>query len=365
MGKTVMIAGFGSAGAFALEYLARTPGIDRHRIVVATRSVDSALPLINTIKVSAGLMGFYPEIDLIKADLFDVDRTAETLAAVKPDIIAYTARFIKGVKYGRYSYPNAIGYGAWIALALPLIHKLMLAVKRSGVEARVINSSFPDGVCPALKSAGLAPFCGAGNLNHLIPRIKMAVAAYKKVPPGAVEVTMIGSHFLNTYVSREASAKGSPYFMSCAVNGERLTGLSDEKIFKMSNISTASGPPRNMMIASDIVKIIQATLFDENYRMHVPGPLGLCGGYPVRVGAGGVEFDLPPGVTLEEAEAINKKSLAFDGIENIAGGTVYFTSDIIEKMRKVFGLEYPRGIKIEDCEAFAREIESALSRCEK
>jgi len=362
MDKKILIAGFGSAGSFALEYLARTPGIEGHKIIVGTRSTDEALALINTIKVSAAIMGFYPDISLVKMDLGDVDRTAETLAEMKPDIIAYTARFIKGVKYGQYSYPNQIGYGAWIALSLPLIYKLMLAVKKSGVETKVINSSFPDGVCPALKSAGLEPFCGAGNLNHLVPRIQAAVAGYKKIPAGRVKVVMIGSHFLNTYVSREASAKGSPYYMRCTVDGEPFNEISDEEIFKLSKIPTASGPPRNMMIASDMVKIIQAVVFDQNYFMHIPGPEGLAGAYAARVSAAGAALELPADISRSRAEEINRASLSFDGIKDIREGRIYFCGDIIDKMKKIFGLNYPECIKLEECEAFAYEIKEALSR---
>ncbi len=362
MDKKILIAGFGSAGAFVTEYLSRVPGIGCHKIIIGTRSIEAAAPVVNTIKISAAIMGFYPDINLIKMDLNDIDSTAEIIAAHRPDIIAYTARFIKGVKYGGYSYPNGIGYGAWIALSLPLIYKLMRAVKISGVKTKVINSSFPDGVCPLLASAGLAPHCGAGNLNHLVPRIQAAVARYKKISVESVKVEMIGSHFLNTYVSREASAKGSPYFMRITVNGSKFDELSDEKIFDLSRIETASGPPRNMMIASDIVKIIQAMIFNENYFMHIPGLLGLCGGYPARVSASGASIELPPEVTLESAIDINCRSLEFDGIRKIAAGRIYFTGDVIDKMKNVFHINYPESLGIDECEKFAFEIRDALAR---
>lgn len=360
MGKRILIAGFGSAGGYALEYLSRTPAIEEHEITVATRSVKEAELRVNTIRISAAIMGFYPKISVVESDLNDIDRTAELIFKLKPDIIAYTARFIKGVKYGQYSYPNQIGYGAWIALAIPLVYKLMQAVKKSRTAAKLINSSFPDGVCPALHSVGLAPFCGAGNLNHLIPRIKFAIAKLKNVDIKRVEVIMIGSHFLNTYVSRESSAKGSPYYMNCLIDGEKLSGATDEEIFKLSNMPTISGPERNMMIASDITKIIRCMLFNDGDMLHVPGPSGLAGGYPVRICGGRIELALPADITIEKAIEINKQSLAYDGIKNIEGGRIYFTDDIILKMKKVFGLTYPEYIRVEDCEAFAYDIKKAL-----
>lgn len=360
MGKKIMIAGYGSTGAYVLDFLARTKGIENFEIVVATRSLDEAQKRVNMTLISAGLMGFYPKISVVFADLNDIDLTAQLLSEIKPDIIAYTGRFMKGFKYGEYSYPNKIGYGVWLPLAIPLIYKVMKAVKLSKINAKVINTSFPDGVCPALGSIDLAPFTGAGNLNHLIPRIKMALA--KKFDYGAenVDVVMLGSHFLNTYVSKEASAKGSPYYMDWSINGKKFDWISDEEIFKLAQISTVSGPTRNLMIASDVVKITQAIMFNEGYFMHLPGPNGLIGGYPARVFTDKIEISLPKEISLEEAVDINVKSLSFDGIENIKDGNITFTDEVIDKMKSVFGIYYPKSIKVEDCEAFAGEIRKVL-----
>jgi hypothetical protein len=310
--------------------------------------------------VSAGILGFYPKMSVLGADLNDVAGTAELLRQVKPDVVAYTARFLKGLKYGQFSYPNGIGYGAWIPLALPLIHKLMLAVKQAGITTKVINSSFPDGVCPALASVGLAPFTGAGNLNHLAPRIRMAVSERAGVPAADVEVTMLGSHFLNTYVSREGSAKGSPYYLSCTVRGRQVEGLSTDQILALAKVPMSSGPVRNLMIASDMAKIVQSVLFDEGYFMHLPGPNGLVGGYPARVFRDRIDVVVPPGMTLAEAVDLNARSLAFDGIARIDAGNIHFTDELIEKMERVFHVRYPRSLAVGECEAFARKLETAI-----
>jgi len=360
MAKKIMIAGFGSAGGFVLDYLVRTPGIEKHEIIIATRSIAEAGPRVNTTAIAGGIAGSYPKLSLVACDLNDIDSTASLLSAIRPDIIAYTGRFIKGVKYGQFSYPNGIGYGAWIPLSLPLIYALMKAVKKSGIDTKVINSSFPDGVCPALASSGLAPFCGAGNLNHLIPRIKTGLADRFRVRPSEIDVTMIGSHFLNTYVSRDASAMGSPYYMNCIIGGKRVTSLSDEEIFRLSIRETVSGPQRNAMIASDIVEIIKALLDGSGSFIHVPGPNGLPGGYPCRVYRDRIELALPEGMSEGDAVAINKSSLAFDGIEDTTAGSIVFTDDIRKKMKTVFGLDYPKKLALEDCENFAIGLRDVL-----
>jgi hypothetical protein len=361
MAKKIMIAGYGSTGAYLLDFLARTPGIDNYEIFVISRSEEDSVKRINTTRISAGIMGFYPKISFLRADLNNVDQTAVLLEQIKPDIIAYTGRFIKGLKYGSFSYPNNIGYGAWLPLAIPLILKLMKAVKLSGITTKVINSSFPDGVCPALKDIDLPPYAGAGNLNHLIPRIKLGLSARFNLKTDQVEVMMIGSHFLNTYVAKEASAKGSPYYMECRVNGVKLDSLTDEEIFGFAKIKMTSDSTRNLMIASDIAKIIQSTIFDEGFFMHLPGPYGLIGGYPARIFADRIELVLPENIDLKAAEAINAASLKFDGIEKIAGG-IYFTDELINKMKEVFGIDYPKSIRAEECELLAAELQIAIER---
>ncbi|AVP54235.1 hypothetical protein K144313037_15120 [Clostridium tetani] len=365
MVKKIMIAGYGSTGAYVLDFLARTKGIEDFEIIVTTRSIEEAQKRINMTLISAQLMGFYPKIHLINIDLNNIEATAELLNEVKPDIIAYTGRFIKGIKYGEYSYPNEIGYGAWLPLAIPLIYKLMEAVRISNIKTKVINSSFPDGVCPALKSIGLEPFTGAGNLNHLIPRIKMGLSNKLNIEQKYIDVKMIGSHFLNTYVSKEASAKGSKYILECTVKGENIQEISDEEIFKLSNISTVSGPTRNLMISSDIVKIIQSIMFNEGFFMHLPGPNGLIGGYPAKIFEDRIELVLPKGIDIEQAIEINSESLSHDGIEKIENGKVFFTDDVITKMKKVFSLSYPKSINVEECESFAYEIKKGLENYKK
>ena len=51
------------------------------------------------------------------------------------------------------------------------------ACEQADIDGIVINTSYSDAVIPWLQTAGeAAPDFGSGNLNHLIPRMKFAVA---------------------------------------------------------------------------------------------------------------------------------------------------------------------------------------------
>ena len=115
--RTVMIIGLGYIGNYALEFLARTPGIER--IVTSDVSQDGQ-GKTNNAMLGAAHMGFYPEVEFIPVDLFDIDQTATILDRVRPQVILSTVSLqsywviselpppiFKRLKLG-------CGYGPWI-----------------------------------------------------------------------------------------------------------------------------------------------------------------------------------------------------------------------------------------------------------
>ena len=106
-----------------------------------------------------------------------ISAITETLKIVQPDIIVNASRAYPGLKYGSISWPKLRAYGIWTPLSMKFTKNIMQAVEEARSDAIVINTSYSDAVIPWLKSAGKAyPDFGSGNVNHLIPRIKLAVA---------------------------------------------------------------------------------------------------------------------------------------------------------------------------------------------
>ncbi|WP_051926399.1 hypothetical protein [Streptomyces durhamensis] len=56
----------------------------------------------------------------------------------------------------------------------------------------------------------------------------------------------------------------------------------------------------------------------------VPGPLGLPGGYRVRIGDGRVALDLPPGLSCQEAVAWQVRMADHDSVTVLPSGDVCF-----------------------------------------
>ena len=71
-----------------------------------------------------------------------------------------------------------------------------------------------------------------------------------------------------------------------------------------------------------------AVLNDTNELTNAPGPNGLIGGYPVRIGAKGVKVELPEGMTLEQAIQYNTDQARYEGVAAIKeDGTLVVTEE--------------------------------------
>lgn len=363
MAATIMIAGLGSAGNYVLDMASKMPVFGDCSFVVVSRSPAEIIEKrLNITRISAGLFDLYPKITYVRRDLHDIEGMTRLLGEVRPGIIAYTGRYIKGLKYGAFSYPNQMGYGVWTPLSIVLIHKLMRAVELSGCGARVINTSYGDAVSPALAAVGLAPFVSAGNINHLIPRLRRAIArAAGGFDPENADVRLVGSHYLNTYVSREGSARGSAYGLHWTYNGKKSASPSDSELFAGCCDATVSGAERNWMIASDVVRLMELMFLRDGREriIHAPGPFGLIGGYPLCFKDGEMRLD-ESHFSRGDMIAINEKSLACDGIGKIDASGIHFTDEARQRMKDVFSMEYPEVLAVSECEAFAERLAGAV-----
>jgi hypothetical protein len=84
--------------------------------------------------------------------------------------------------------------------------------------------------------------------------------------------------------------------------------------------------------------VIRAILEVRGEVVHVPGPAGLPGGYPVSFRRGRPEVIPFSGLGLIEMQRINEASQPFDGIDSIqADGTIVFSEDSVGVMADLMG----------------------------
>lgn len=375
----VAILGLGSVGNYLLEYLNNWE-FPRVEIVVGCRNVEKAVSDVNIARVSRLIRGKAPKpVRIVETDLDDTASIERFFAATSPDFVVNSSRAYSGLKYGSISWHSIRAYGLWAPLAMKYIRNIMAAHRATESGAVVVNTSYSDAALPWLKSAGMAcPDFGSGNLNHLVPRIKLAAGKlFRLSAPSAIEVTLATSHFHDVVISKEGQTEGVEPLLDVSYQGATLPIPDRAALWKDCAIPMPVDAKRNMMNASSnyeiISKIVETIALGGECFLHSPGVGGCLGGYPVRVAASGtsvsVEFD-ERFFSLADMRAVNRRSIALDGVENVENGSLFWTEHLAAKVRRAFGVDIPREVPYDAIPETAdflvsRVIEPALARAGK
>ncbi|MBQ8945534.1 MAG: hypothetical protein IJ058_01860 [Lachnospiraceae bacterium] len=383
----IMIIGLGSVGTYLLDYLVsrNDPAI---RIVVVGRNYAKMEQNVNIVRIAALIRELNKsQIEICDGvDLNDTDAICDAINRYKPDFIVNSSRAYPGLKYGSISWANVRAYGIWTPLAIRFTRNIMEACDQADTDALVINTSYSDAVIPWLKSAGKAyPDLGSGNLNHLVPRIRYAVASMIGTEDfWNVEVMFAAGHFHDVCISKEGHTEGVKLPLKVYYKGV-LQDLDQDEIFKRCSISMPTDQQRNMMNASSNYRIIDAVIsvIRESYegnpsddpinagsdagpagqektltkRIFSPGAFGNIGGYPVCIGYRNGRPDAwidESAFSLEEMNAANRASMALDGVEDVADGNLIYTDDLIGKAKKAFGVELPKTVSYDEIDKTAQ-----------
>ena len=360
--STIMMIGLGDLGGHVLEMLVRMPGA--RRIITADINEDWGYRKTNIAAFGASQLGFYPELEFTKIDLFNIDQSAEIIAKYKPEII-YSAVSLQSwwvintLPKDVFEKLDIARFGPWLPMHLTLVYKLMQAVKQTGLNIKVINSAFPDACHNVLDKVGLAPTIGIGNVANPVPAIRCAIAHQLGKTMQCVEVLFFAQHYVSHYLPRFGTTGGSPYHLSIRVDGRDVTKAVDVDA-AFAEIPTRfrrpGGRDGQILTASSAASITLAMADDSGAILHAPAPRGLPGGYPVRVTGNGGEVILPEGLSLEEAVRINEEGQRYDGIYKIDDdGTVTYAEKSVAIMKDMLGWDCPQ-MKLEECEEHSREL---------
>lgn len=357
----IMIFGLGSVGGYLLDYLMSWPetNVELH---VCGRSPEKVMHDINIVLVGNIIRHnrLKPTI-FHKVDLNDIDATAEVMYKVGPDFVVNSSRVYSGLKYGSISWKNIRAYGLWSPLAVKFIRNIMLACQGAACTPIVINTSYSDAVNKWLKSAGVVcPDFGSGNLNHLIPRIKLSVAKEADIADcGKIDVLLATSHFHDVVISKEGQTEGVDPLIHISHAGRDLD-LDMNAVYRNCAIPMPVDSKRNIMNAGSnfeiIAKTVDAIRSSSAHVIHSPGVSGHIGGYPVlidfREGASAerrISF-IEDFFTLEEMEAHNRASIALDGIEDVSDGVLIYTDLLQQRVKKSFGVSVPKQVHLDSIE---------------
>ncbi len=343
----IMIMGLGSVGCYLLDYLLSCGDMNME-ITVVGRNEEKMQSDVNIVKVASLIRGQNKSCVKIVhgVDFNEVADIEKCIRDNRPDIIVNSSRAYSGLKYGSISWKNIRAYGIWTPLSIKYIKNIMQAYENAGSDAIVINTSYSDAVIPWLKTAGRAyPDFGSGNVNHLIPRIKLAAAAQCGISDyWNIDVTYATAHFHDVVISKEGQVEGVEQLISIEYGGKPLN-VDLTKIFAECKIAMPVDAKRNMMNASSNFEIIKAILLavreNKRVKLHCPGVFGEIGGYPVIIDGSRDKVKTyidESKFNLEQMRKKNRQSIYLDGIEKVENGTLTYTDELIEKVKNVFGV---------------------------
>lgn len=361
---SIMILGLGSVGNYLFDYLVSSSDPRLH-IIVAGRNRDKLMQDVNIVKTAATIRRqMHCKISVEgECNLDDIDSVTAALRKWNPDFIVNTSRVYAGLKYGSISWHHLRAYGIWTPLSIRYARNIMLAYEKAECNAISINTSYSDAVIPWLKSAGLPFFdFGSGNLNHLIPRIKFHIAEKQGIANyNDIDITLATSHFHDVVISKEGHSEGQTLLI--AINHKPLNAEEQQVIWKDCSIAMPVDQKRNMMNASSNYNIIQSiiTAIDNHSseKIHSPGVDGEIGGYPFIIDATGktVKAGIDTSVfSLEDMRIANRESIYKDGIENVSEGSLFYTDELIAKVKKAFNVVLPKQVKFEEIESVGNFI---------
>lgn len=364
----ILILGCGVLGGGVLDFLAQS-GRD-YDIHVAARDSQKVSLRVNLARYTAANLGHHTSIQVAALDLKNVEATATYLAALQPDIIFNATTLhswwvITQLPQAAFQRLDQARGGVWAAMHLVLVRRLMQAVCMAGIQAKVVNASYPDVVNAALAAEGPTPLIGIGNIANAVPGIQLAAAHLLGCDVRRVGVRFFAHHYLSYRMPSTGGTDGAPYHLTFLRDGEELPAdaLDHGEVFATvaGRFRRVKGLAGQSVTASSATAVLRTLADGVDRIVHAPGPLGLVGGYPVCLSSEGASIELPQGLSLEQAVAINRACQKFDGIEDVdPDGTIRFTAGSAAIVREEIGFDCP-AVRLMDCEGIAAELSAKFS----
>ena len=358
---TIAIFGLGSVGCYLLDYLVSLAD-PQLRLVVVGRNAEKMQQDVNIIRTAATIRRQMRSELIVEGgcDFKDVASIEAALRKIQPDFIVNSSRLYAGLKYGTISWSNLRAYGIWSPMSILLGKNMMEAYGKADCNAISINTSYSDAVIPWLKSAGMPYFdFGSGNLNHLIPRMKFFVAQKFGIKNlNGIDITLVASHFHDVVISKEGHTEGVKLLLSIKYQGKELD-INYDEVYKACGIPMPTDQKRNMMNASSnfdiIYSILSAIREKKAIKIHTPGVDGKIGGYPFIIDGTGTDVQgyFFKDFSMEQMEQVNRASIYHDGIENVEDGCLVYTDELIDKVKKTFGVIIPKKVHLSDADNVA------------
>ncbi len=361
--KKILVFGIGVIGGNVVDFLSRMN--DQYQIIVASRNTEKMRKRVNLSITVAMSLGFKPQIDFRRVDVFDKTQVMKLLNDFLPDLVINATSLqsfweISLLPKPIYQELLQANIGPWLPNHLSTAKAVMEASIDCDTSPLVVNASFPDAVNCALHTQGCAPTIGGGNIANLVPTLERIISKELDVPQSRLQIRFAAHHVACNSISSIGSPGDAPYMLKILVDGcEVDSKLNHHKVFTgvVNDYRRVRGIDGQAVASSSVARVASALLDEENrHRLHAPGPQGLVGGYPVRIGNGSVSLDCGTASNEKEAKRVNLEGSAVEGIKEIKpDGTIIFTDREMSVLQYHFGY-YCKSMHVNDVHSVATEL---------
>ena len=284
---------FAARIAFDLAATAHAPV----RIAIAARNQPRLDWLRTAANARAIIFGTPARIVTDQTDLMAPGAAAALIARTRPRVVVQAASVQSGAVIAQTgsAWSRLVAEGGLSATAIfqaRLTAEVARAIAARHPSAQLINCCFPDVVNSLIAAMGLPITCGTGNVGILSNAFAGSLE-----PPRPVKLL---AHYQTIGAWRRPAAGRTGLVPRVWVDGQEVPDV----LTRFADVLLTPEPALDISGAAG-VPLMLAMVSGGSWSGHVPGALGLPGGYPVRWTDGALSLDLPPGISRDDAVAWN------------------------------------------------------------
>jgi len=350
----IIVFGTGSFAARIVFDLAATAS--RSVVIgIAGRNAERLSWLKTAANARAAVFGRPARFVSSHIDLRSDDPLVELIAGHRPTVIVQAASSQPSsvISTSGDAWSKLVAEGGLSATAIfqaQLSARVARALNAAGHHCYFINCCFPDVVNSLLAAAGLSITCGIGNIAILSNAF---AGELQTLAPGALKVL---AHYQTVTPFRKPPDVRRGPWPRVWIEGEEISDV--QRAF--AGVKITAEPAIEISGASG-VPLMLAMVAGSDWIGHVPGALGLPGGYPVAFRASSLDLDLPKALARADAIAWNVRFEEENGLVVNSDGDAHYTGVLHDRLDEA-SRELGRGFHVRDLEAVYEEMTRLRAR---
>jgi hypothetical protein len=339
MPTRLLIVGSGSLGSVICHALAGLASVPV-AVTVAARDRARAAQLCHTAGVTARLAGRPVSFTPLTVEVERPDGPAEMLRQARPAgvVLCASPQSPWEAARARSAWTDLLSR-AGFGLTLPLQAELAVRLARCEADAWLVNACLPDAVNPLLAAVAAPARCGVGNVGTLAAGLQHALGL-----PDQSRLRLLAHHVH----LRPPQTPGDE--ARAWLDDAPLAGVGD----LLAPHRATGRQALNQITGYAAAQVLDALITGAELATHLPGPLGLPGGYPVLLRDGRPRLRLPADLTQPAAVLANQRAALRDGVL-VSGARVVFGPACAAALGEHLP-ELARGFPVGDVSAACREL---------